>query len=53
MMAQIRRDEKLCKLLVDYEDKSEIIVMTQFVRDLKMKPARRTSHRTEAHGNVR
>jgi hypothetical protein len=53
MMAQIRRDEKLCRLLVDYEEKSEIIGMTQFVRDLKMKPRRHTSHRTEAHGNVR
>jgi hypothetical protein len=52
MMAQIRRDEKLCKLLVDYEEKSEIIGMMQFVRDLKMKPPRRTSHRTEAHDNV-
>jgi hypothetical protein len=52
MLAQIRRDEKLCKLLVDYEEKSEIIGMMQFVRDLKMKPARRRSHRTEAHDNV-
>jgi hypothetical protein len=50
MMAQIRRDEKLCKLLVDYEEKSEIIGMTQFVRDLKMN--RRMAHRTGAHDNV-
>ena len=40
MMEQIRRDEKLCKLLVD-EESSEIIGMTAFVRDLKMKPPRR------------
>lgn len=52
MMAQLRRDEKLCKLLVDYEEKSEIIGMMQFVRDLKMKPPRRMSHRTGAHDNV-
>jgi len=45
MMEQIRRDNKLCKLLIDYEDKSEIIGMTEFVRDLKMKPPRRTSRR--------
>ena len=41
MMEQIRRDNKLCKLLVDYEEKSEIIGMTAFVRGLKMKPPRR------------
>jgi hypothetical protein len=35
MMQQIRRDEKLCKLLVDYEAKSEIIDMMEFVRDSK------------------
>ena len=38
MMAQIRRDERLCRLLVDYEEMSEIIGMRQFVHDLKMKP---------------
>jgi hypothetical protein len=43
MMEQIRRDEKLCKLLVDYEAKSEIIGMMEFVRDFKMKPPRRRS----------
>jgi hypothetical protein len=52
MMAQIRRDEKLCKLLTDYEKKSEIIGMTQFVRDLKMKPPRRMSNPTGAHDHV-
>lgn len=33
MMEQIRRDQKLCKLLADYEERSEIIGMTDFVRD--------------------
>jgi hypothetical protein len=37
MMEQIRRDNKLCKLLTDYEAKSEVIAMIKFVRDLKMK----------------
>jgi hypothetical protein len=37
MMKQIRRDVKLCKLLVDYGERSEIIGMTELVRDLKMK----------------
>lgn len=32
LMAQIRRDEKLCKLLVDYEDKSEIIGMMELIQ---------------------
>lgn len=41
MMDQIRRDEKLCKLLVAYEAKSEIIGMMEFVIDLKNKPIRR------------
>ena len=41
MMEQIRRDKKLCKLLVDLEDKSEIIAMTEFVHDLRVKQARR------------
>jgi hypothetical protein len=36
MMEQIRRDKKLCKLLVDYEDQSEIIGMMDFVRELKL-----------------
>ncbi len=45
MMEQIGRDQKLCKLLVDYEEKSEIIGMMEFVRDLKMKsPSRRRRH---------
>jgi hypothetical protein len=35
LMAQIRRDYRLCKLLVDYEKDSEIIGMMEFVRDLK------------------
>jgi hypothetical protein len=48
MREQIRRDEKLCKLLVDFEDQSEIIAMTEFVRELKMKQARRSSHRHDA-----
>ena len=46
LMAQIRRDEKLCKLLVEYETKSEIIGMMEFVRDVKMKPPQRRSRRT-------
>lgn len=41
LMAQIRRDEKLCKLLVDYEDKSEIIVMMEFL--VTLRPSRRTA----------
>jgi hypothetical protein len=35
MMAQIRRDYRLCKLLSDYEADSEIIGMMEFVRDYK------------------
>jgi hypothetical protein len=45
-MQQISRDNKLCNLLADYEDRSEIIGMMEFVRDLKIKPPRRTTHRT-------
>jgi hypothetical protein len=41
MMAQIRRDHQLCKLLVGFETESEIIGTMEFVRDLKMKPSRR------------
>ena len=41
MMAQIRRDHQLCKLLVGYETESEIIGMMEIVRDLKMNPSRR------------
>jgi hypothetical protein len=41
MMAQIRRDHQLCKLLVDYEKESEIIGMMELVLDLKMKSSRR------------
>jgi hypothetical protein len=48
MMEQIRRDNKLCILLADYEAKSEIIAMTEFVRDLKMKQPRRRSNRRGA-----
>jgi hypothetical protein len=43
MMKQIRRDEKLCQRLVEYETKSEIIGMMEFVRDLKNEPPRRSS----------
>jgi hypothetical protein len=32
IMERIRRDQKLCKLLVDYEEQSEIIGMMDFVR---------------------
>ena len=39
MMTQIRRDAKLCRLLVDLEDQSEIIGMKEFVRDFKMDPS--------------
>ena len=41
MMAQIRRDHQLCKLLVGYETESEIVGVMEFVCDLKMKPSRR------------
>jgi hypothetical protein len=41
MMAQIRRNHQLCKLLVDYESKYEIIGMIELVLDLKMKSSRR------------
>ena len=39
-MEQIRRDEKLCELLVAYEAKSEIIGMMEFVIELKNKAIR-------------
>jgi hypothetical protein len=39
MMEQISRDNKLCKLLVAYEEKSEIIGMMEFVSDLKNQAA--------------
>ncbi len=45
MMQQISRDNKLCNLLADYEDRSEIIGMMEFVRDLKIKPPRCTTRR--------
>ena len=45
MMEQIHRDKQLCKMLVDYETKSEIIGMMEFVRDFKMKPPRCRSRR--------
>jgi hypothetical protein len=41
MMEQIRHDEKLCKLLVAYEDNSEIIGMMKFVIELKVCALRR------------
>jgi hypothetical protein len=41
MMAQIRRNHQLCKLLVGYETESEIIGMMELVLDLKMKSSRR------------
>jgi hypothetical protein len=46
MMQQISRGNKFCNLLADYEDRSEIIGMMEFVRDLKIKPPRRTTRRT-------
>ena len=41
MMAIIRRDHQLCKLLVGYETESEIIGIIEFALDLKMKSSRR------------
>jgi hypothetical protein len=41
VMAQIRRDHQLCKLLVGYETESEIIGMMEIVHYLKMKLSRR------------
>jgi hypothetical protein len=41
MMAQIRRNHQLCKLLADCEMESEIIGMIELVLELKMKPSRR------------
>jgi hypothetical protein len=35
IMEQIGRDNKLCNLLVAYEEKSEIVGMMEFVIDLK------------------
>ena len=46
MMEQIGRDKNLCKLLADYEAKSEIIGMMEMVRDFKMKLYLRGSRRT-------
>ena len=34
MMAQIRRDQQLCRLLVEYEADSEIVGMMEYVCDL-------------------
>jgi hypothetical protein len=51
MMEQIRRDQKLCKLLADYEERSEIIGMTDFVRD-KIEPSLRW-HTPDAAGSQR
>ena len=39
VMEHIRRDKKLCRLLVDYEEQSEIIGMMDFVHELKVEPA--------------
>jgi hypothetical protein len=39
MMEQIRRDNKLCKLLVDYEEQSELIGMMELERELKTRPS--------------
>ena len=39
MMEQIGRDKRLCKLLVDYEEQSEIIAKLDFVRELKTDPS--------------
>jgi hypothetical protein len=36
MMEQTRQDQKLCKLLADYEDQSEIVGMMDFVREYKI-----------------
>lgn len=41
MMAQIHRDQKLCKLLVAYEDDSEIIGMMEFLIDFNTKALQR------------
>ena len=49
VMEQIRRDKKLCKMLVDYEEQSEIIGMMDFVRDLKIEPSLRR-HTPDAAG---
>ena len=40
-MEQIRRDKKLCKLLVNYEEQSEIVGMMDFVRELRIEPTLR------------
>lgn len=41
VMEQIRRDNKLCRLLVDYEGQSEIVGMIDFVHEFKVEPALR------------
>jgi len=46
LLVQIDRDKKLCRLLVEYEEKSEIIGMVELVRALKKKQSRRGSNRT-------
>jgi|ERR1700683_3746440 len=35
MMLQIRRDQQLCKTLVEYEEESEIVGMIEFMLDVK------------------
>lgn len=47
-MEQIDYDNKLCKLFVAYEEKSEIVGMMEFVSDLKNEaaPAHVASDRT-------
>jgi hypothetical protein len=52
MMEQIRRDHQLCKLLVDLEDRSEIIGMMELVRDLKQKQSRRKSTRDSTNHSI-
>jgi hypothetical protein len=52
MVVQIARDKKLRQLLVDYEEKSEIIGMVEFVRDLKMKQSRRRSRQQSTEHSV-
>jgi hypothetical protein len=52
LLEQIARDKKLCQLLVDYEEKSEIIGMMELVRDLKKKQSRRKSTRASTNHSV-
>jgi hypothetical protein len=47
MMDQIRRDQKLCKLLVAYEDNSEIIGMMELLIDFKTSALQRGKMRDQ------